>query len=244
MTSAEPLHAVLWDLDGTLMNSEPFWMGAETRLAADFGVEWTEAHARSVVGIPIDRASAELVRAGVDLPVSQVAENLVASVAAEVQAHVPWQPGARELLAALREAGVPCALVTMSFPSIADAVIRGCPEGTFGAVVTGDQVSEGKPDPEGYLTAAARLGVDIERCVVVEDSPSGIGAGLASGARTVGVQVIVDVPPRPGLSRTDSLLRLSLERLRRLVAGEVFDDLAIPVAHAVATPVAASHAGR
>jgi len=225
VTAPEPLAAVLWDLDGTLMNSEPFWMGAEERLAAEFGGTWTDEDARGVVGIPIDRAAAAMVAAGVPLPVPEIVERLVGSVASEVEVHVPWQPGALDLLVELRDAGVPCALVTMSYPSIAEGFLRACPPGVFGAVVTGDQVEAGKPDPEGYLTAAERLGVDIRRCVVVEDSPSGIGAGLASGARTIGVKVIVDVPPRPGLSRTDSLRRLSLARFRALVDGEVFDDL-------------------
>jgi len=226
MTTAEPLAAVLWDLDGTLMNSEPFWMGAELRLATEFGGTWSDDDARGVVGIPIDRAAAAMRAAGVDLAVEEIVERLVSAVASEVEAHVPWQPGALDRLVELREAGVPCALVTMSYPSIADAFLRACPPDTFQAVVTGDQVSAGKPDPEAYLVAAQRLGVDIERCVVVEDSPSGIGAGLASGASTIGVKVIVDVPPRPGLSRTDSLDKLGLVRFRALVAGERFDDLA------------------
>src|SRR5690606_3250690 len=98
-----------------------------------------------------------------------------------------FQPGALELLAQLTAAGVPSAIVTASYRPMVDAVVALTPPGSFAAVVTGDEVARGKPDPLPYLRAAELLGVDPEHCVAIEDSPPGITAALASGARTLGV---------------------------------------------------------
>ena len=113
---------------------------------------------------------------------------------------------------------MPCALVTMSWRRLADAVLRAAPEGSFVASVTGDEVSNGKPDPEPYLAAAAALGVSPAECVAIEDSPTGVAAALAAGCATLGVPHVVSVPPADGLVLVDSLVGVDLERLRALHA--------------------------
>src|SRR5690606_12389082 len=121
----------------------------------------------------------------------------------------------RELLVALREAAVPCALVTMSYRQLAEPVVALAPEGAFQALVCGDDVERGKPHPEPYLRAADLLGVDVERCVAIEDSPTGIASARAAGAATLGVEAVVPVEAEPGLSRTPSLELVGLPMLTR-----------------------------
>ncbi len=191
--------AVLWDMDGTLVDTEPSWIAAEYALVAEHGGTWSDQHAHAIVGNPL-LVSAEYIRrhGGVALPAETIVEQLIDRVVADVERHVAWRPGARELLEALRGAGVPCALVTMSWARLADAVVSTLPEGTFAAVVTGDQVRHGKPHPEPYLEAARRLGVDIDHCVAIEDSQTGAASAQAAGAAVVAVPHVVPVPPAPG----------------------------------------------
>ncbi len=208
-------------MDGTLIDSEPLWMAAETELVESWGGSWTLEDSLTLVGNPMVVSAATLKGRGVGLPVEEIVAFLNGRVAAGVAAATPWQPGARELLAELRDRGVPQALVTSSFRELADPFALTA--GVFDAVVVGDEVTHPKPHPEPYLTAAERLGVDITRCVVVEDSPSGIGSGLASGGRVLGVQVVADLPDDPRLSAVASLTRLTVDDLARIASGEVLD---------------------
>ena len=191
--------AVLWDMDGTLVDTEPYWIGAEMELAEEHGGTWTHEQGLQLVGRAIT-TSARILReqAGVKGTDDEIAARLVGRVADKVRTEgPPWRPGARELLSALVEAGVPCALVTMSYTELASAVVEALPEGIFAAVVTGDEVVQGKPHPEPYLTAADRLGVDITRCVAIEDSPVGVESAEASGAVTVAVPLMIPIPEAP-----------------------------------------------
>lgn len=209
--------AVLFDLDGTLVDTEPHWMAEEHALAQSFGGTWTTEQAVACIGNPIPVSAAKLRdEAGVDLPLEEIVGRLLGGVVDRVRSGVPWQPGARELLAALVEAGTPLALVTMSYRPLADAVLADLDNGTFGAVVTGDEVVNGKPHPEPYLTGAARLGVDAARCVVVEDSPAGIASGLAAGSTVVAVPHVAPLPERPDVTVVASLRELDPARLAAL----------------------------
>ncbi len=212
-------------MDGTLIDSEPYWMAAETELVEAHGGTWTHEDGMGLVGNALDASAHVLRAAGVDLGIDAIVDFLVERVRAQVLGRVPWQRGARGLLSDLVAAGVPSALVTMSFRRLADAVVAGAPPHSFSAVVCGDEVERGKPDPEPYLRAAAAIGVDITRCVAVEDSPTGVASALASGARTIGVRVMVPIEGRPGLSRISRLADLDLGLLGRVAAGEVVDLL-------------------
>ena len=209
--------AVLWDMDGTLVDTEPYWMGAEYALVAEHGGRWSEEQARALVGNPLPVSADVLHRSGgVDLPPDVIVERLIDSVVADVRRHLPWRPGAQELLRALRAADVPCALVTMSYARLTDAVVRALPPGTFAVVVPGDQVRHGKPHPEPYLTAARRLGVAPQDCVAIEDSRTGTASAHAAGAAVVAVPHVVPVPSGPGIVVVDTLEGLSPAGLARL----------------------------
>lgn len=211
--------AVLWDMDGTLVDTEPYWIECEYELVEAFGGTWSEQHAHAIVGFDL-RDSARYIRehSPVDLPVDEIVERLLDGVIARVRRRVPWRPGARELLSALRRAQVPCALVTMSWRRFADAVVDALPPGSFATVVTGDEVTHGKPHPEPYLTAAARLGVPARRCVAIEDSPTGVRAAVAAGCLVYAVPNVVDVPPGRGHVRLDSLHHLDLRTMHEAMA--------------------------
>ncbi len=217
--------AVLWDMDGTLIDTEPCWIAAERQLVESYGGTWSQEEAEALIGVALLDAAPVFQAAGVDLEPREIARRLTATVI-DLLPTATFQPGALELLAQLTAAGVPSAIVTASYRPMVDAVVALTPPGSFAAVVTGDEVARGKPDPLPYLRAAELLGVDPRHCVAIEDSPPGITAALASGARTLGVPHQLPVPPRPGLSRVASLADVTLADLTRLRAGEVLDGLA------------------
>ena len=206
--------AVLWDMDGTIVDTEPYWIATEFELVAEFGGEWSDEKAHSIVGTDL-RDSAAVLRdqGGVDLPIDEIVSRLLDGVITRVQRKVPWRPGARELLADVRKAGVPNALVTMSWKRFADAVVAALPSGSFDVVITGDEVTHGKPHPEPYLAAASALGVDPKRCVAIEDSPTGVRSAVAAGCITFAVPNVVEVPEGKGFTTVGSLVELDLVRL-------------------------------
>jgi beta-phosphoglucomutase-like phosphatase (HAD superfamily) len=214
------LAAVLWDMDGTLVDTEPYWMACEFELVAQHGGRWTHDDARSIVGFDLVDAGRVLhERGGVEMDPAAIAAWLLEGVIAKVATRLPWRPGVPELLAECVAAGIPCAMVTMSWRRLADAVIAAAPPGSFAASVTGDEVANGKPHPEPYLAAAAALGVDPASCLAIEDSPTGVASALAAGCATLGVPHVVPVPPAPGLTLLESLAGVDLAALRRIHDG-------------------------
>ena len=209
MTGALPA-AVLWDMDGTLVDTEPYWMAAEHALVEAHGGVWTDEHARQLVGNDL-MVSADYLRAHspIELAPLEIVHELLASVVASVKEHVPWRPGARELLESLVAQRIPCALVTMSWESLATAVVSQLPKGSFAAVVTGDVVHHGKPHPEPYLVAARLLGVDVRACLAIEDSPPGVASAVAAGIPTIAVPHHVEVPETVGAVQISSLAGLT-----------------------------------
>jgi len=211
--------AVLFDMDGTLVDTEPYWIAGEFALADKYGGTWSREHALELVGSDLIE-SGRYIREhmGIDREPAEIVEELLDHVVAAVQEAVPWQPGAVELLEALGDAGVPCALVTMSYRRFVQPVLAALPPRTFSDIVTGDAVSRGKPHPEPYLTAARLLGVDPAACLAVEDSNTG-----ARSAETAGCTVLVvpnHVPVLPGERRVfrDTLVGLRPDELPALMA--------------------------
>ncbi len=185
-------------MDGTLVDTERYWMAAEEELVESFGGRWTHEDALGLVGSGLWESARVFQAAGVDLDADTIVARLTARVQEQLAEHgVPWRPGARELLEALRVASVPTALVTMSIRSMADDVVRAIPFEAFDVIVTGDAVDNAKPHPEPYLTAAAALGVDVRDCVAIEDSPAGLTSAWAAGAVTVGVPNFIPLDEAP-----------------------------------------------
>ena len=217
--------AVLWDMDGTLVDTEPYWIAAEHALVEESGGVWSDEYAHQLVGNDL-MVSAEFIRdhSPVDLEPVEIIEELLRRVVAQVREHVPWRPGAVELLNALARERVPSALVTMSWRSLASAVLDALPVGTFAAVVTGDEVEHGKPHPEPYEAAARLLGVEARDCVAIEDSPTGVRSAVAAGVRTIAVPHVVAVPITAGAVQVPSLQGIAPEDLLGLFDGRRMPD--------------------
>jgi HAD superfamily hydrolase (TIGR01509 family) len=164
-----------------------------------------------------------------DLDPEWVVDELVRHVVHRLHTHpIVWRPGALELLASLKAAGIPCALVSASYRVILDAVLAALPSDAFVTSVAGDEVSIGKPHPEPYLLACRRLGVDPSECIVIEDSANGAASGNAAGVLVVVVENYVPVPPAPRRRHIASLAGLDAAALERILA----EDQAAEPAHA------------
>ncbi len=218
------LQAVLWDMDGLLVDTEPTWTVAEQELARELGGVFSPELKAAIVGTRLELAVPAILRwYDVEDTPAQVARTYAWLLGRMVELYAERPtvlPGAGELLAALRAEGVPVALVSSSYRVLVDAVLaHGI--GPFDVTVAGDEVACGKPHPEPYLTAAAALGVDVAACVVLEDSPSGVVSGEAAGCAVVAVPAVAGVDLEAGPRRLvlPSLSGLTVDDLRRVVAG-------------------------
>lgn len=186
--------AVLWDMDGTLVDTEPYWMAAETALVESFGGTWTHEQAIQLVGNGLDDSARILQAAGVSMDADAIVAHLTDEVRSALATQgVPFRPGARELLRDLQAAGIRTALVTMSLRRMARSVIDLIDFDAFEHIVAGDDVEHPKPHPAPYLQAADLLGIDIADALVIEDSTTGVRAGRASGAVTLGVPHMISL---------------------------------------------------
>ena len=207
-------------MDGTLVDTERYWMAAEEELVESFGGRWTHEDALGLVGSGLWESARVFQAAGVDLDADTIVARLTARVQEQLAEHgVPWRPGARELLEALRVASVPTALVTMSVRAMADDIVRAIPFEAFDVIVTGDSVDNAKPHPEPYLVAAAQLGVDVHECVAIEDSPAGLTSAWSAGAVTVGVPNFIALDEAPAHVLWQTLADKSVADVAALLDG-------------------------
>ena len=190
--------AVLWDMDGTLIDSEPLWLDVEVDMLKRYDIELTDEVRDQLIGSGL-RAAARLFQGlGVEMTVDDIVDEWTRGVIAGLNASGPeWRPGALELLADLSAQGIPSALVTMSVRPIADAVLALLPAGTFVAVIAGDEVTHEKPHPEPYHLGAAAVGVPVEACVALEDSLPGVTSARASGAVAIGIPNLLGLDDAP-----------------------------------------------
>ncbi|MGC5616996.1 HAD family hydrolase [Georgenia sp. Z1491] len=226
MTLPDLPEAVLWDMDGTIIDSEPLWFLHQRTLIEEHGGRWEDEMSHELVGLNLEDAATTMIeKGGIDLEPAAFLDELVGRVVDHVRNEgVERRPGAFELIEQLREARVPQALVTASYSPFAEVVSELA--GGFDVLVPGDRVERGKPDPEGYLLAARLLGADIERCVAIEDSPNGLRAARASGARCLGIPHMAEIPHAPGLSRAATLADVNLSTIREIGRGRDVDLLA------------------
>lgn len=213
---------MLWDMDGTLVDTEPSWVSAEHAIVEEHGGTWSHELALELVGNDL-MDSAHFIKRHSSVPWTphEIVCELINRVEADLWREVPWRPGARETLAAVAAAGIPQALVTMSWAPLVAPLLAGLPEGTFTSIVTGDMVTAGKPHPEPYLTAAAALGAEPGRCVAVEDSQTGLRSALAAGAVAIGVPHLVDLTVIEGAHLVLDLTPLTPDYLDTLVCSRL-----------------------
>ncbi|WP_199176559.1 HAD family phosphatase [Subtercola sp. Z020] len=186
MTEQKPA-AVLWDMDGTLVDTEPYWMTAQTALIESYGGSWTHEEALDLVGSGLWRTARAMQAKGVEMGEDAIVTLLSEQVMEQITVAVPWRPGAKELLSDLRQSGIPTALVTMSIGVMAEHVRSFIPFDGFDLVISGDDVTHPKPHPEAYLAAAAHFGAAPADCVAIEDSVAGTASAVAAGVVTIGV---------------------------------------------------------
>jgi HAD superfamily hydrolase (TIGR01509 family) len=218
-SSALAPRALLWDMDGLLVDSEPLWTIAERDLFESWGVEFTAAMKATIVGTRLDVAVPLMIGFGgpaaADAVPHEVATRLLDRMVQLFSSRLPLRAGARELLGEVAQAGIPQALVSSSYRVLVDAVLRGLPEHPFAISVAGDEVARGKPDPEPYEAAIVRLGLVPADCVALEDSTAGAQSAAAAGARVVFCPSVPGTaPPEPGWRPVSSLREVSLPGLR------------------------------
>jgi HAD superfamily hydrolase (TIGR01509 family) len=212
--------AVLWDMDGTLIDSEPYWLLSETRLASDYGSTWSSADGHQLIGMNLYESS-KLLRAKFsieDLSDQEIIDRLTGDVVAQLRQALPWRPGALELLTELKARGVKTALVTMSMRNMAQLVADQIEFAAFDALVCGDEVTNGKPHPEPYLRACEALGVDPRETVALEDSNTGARSAIAAGCLTIGIPNIVPIT-EPEARLVTSLSDVTVDTLAEMLSG-------------------------
>ena len=207
--------AVLFDMDGLLIDSEPLWFEVETEVMTRLGGHWSEADQQELLGSSLDNAVRYfLERAAVPADPAEVAEWVMSGIVRQVRERgVTVMPGAAALVAEVAASGLPYALVTSSQRRFVDAVLARTGL-RFPVVVCGSDVSRGKPDPEPYLLAARRLGVPPGRCLALEDSLTGVSAAEGAGCAVVAVPTLRPIEPRPRRLVLPSLRGVSLGWLR------------------------------
>lgn len=182
--------AILFDMDGTIVDTEPLWEGAEGQVLAEMGTQMTPQMRQKMLGSTLPRMVA-ILRSFARNPLDEavVADRVEQGVIDRLDAGLPWKDGLVELLSWCHEHSIPTAVVTATRRRVASRVLEHVPATPgFTNAIYGDDVSEGKPSPEGYLKAAELLGVDIRRCMIVEDSPVGLEAASASGGVAVAIK--------------------------------------------------------
>ncbi|MEV6772191.1 HAD family phosphatase [Nocardia sp. NPDC051030] len=215
------LDAVLWDMDGTLLDSEKLWDLAIGELAVELGGELTREIRHALIGasgpnafrilftgLGLDPTPAEVIEAGewIELRITEL-----------FHGPIPWRPGAQEALTAFRAAGIPMALVTNTKRSITEYGLNTLGRDFFEASICADEVPHGKPAPDLYLRAAELLGVLPEHTVAIEDSPTGALAAEAAGCSVLVIPCEIPVPDAPGRTFRDSLVGLTSADLHNLI---------------------------
>jgi HAD superfamily hydrolase (TIGR01509 family) len=207
----------LFDLDGLLIDSEPVWYEVEYAAVERLGGQWGPEHQAACIGGTIDQTCAYILElTGAPADAAELQHDVLAAMAERFRAALPVRRGALELLDALVAHEIPIGLVTSSYRVLVDAALAVLGADRFAVTVSGEDVRNGKPDPEPYMLACARLGVEPARTVVLEDSPHGVASAEAAGCRVVAVPEVAPIEPTPTRSVVESLADIDVAWLLRL----------------------------
>lgn len=221
-STLDGLAAVLWDMDGTLVDSEKLWDVALYEAVESLGGTLTEEQRLSLVGSNMDDTAAFLLdvcaRPVTPESIAEMGEWIRRRTANLFDGPLPWRPGAQELLELLRANGVPMALVTSTERSLTELALNTIGREYFAATVCGDEVDGlNKPNARPYQLAAELLGVPASRCVAIEDSPPGAASAAAAGCTVVVIPNDVDVDPGERRVFRSSLVGLDVPGLTALL---------------------------
>ena len=205
------MSAILFDMDGTLIDSEPLWLKAEIEVMTEVGCHWDEQDQINCLGGPAERTERYMQERSQNIkPYGYFINRLHEVMRARITNELDLIPNALSLLRECKDAGIKTALVTASSRDLMTIVLKKFPPGTFDVVVSGDDVEKSKPDPAPYLLAAKQLSVDILECLVLEDSLTGVQSGLSSGAKVIGIPHLVQMSEHPNLRVISSLDEITL----------------------------------
>ncbi|MGP4044324.1 HAD-IA family hydrolase [Streptomyces sp. 2A115] len=206
----------MFDMDGTLVDTERLWWEAVEEVAAGLGRSLAETDEADVLGRPVEH-TAEVLSRATGAPFAEVAADLHREFAVRVRSGVVARPGALRLLDALAADGVPTALVTASPRAVADHVVEALGAGRFAVTITADDTPRTKPDPDPYLAACHALGVDPAACVAVEDTQTGVSSAEAAGCAVLAVPSLAPIAAAPGRTVLESLEEVTPARLREMI---------------------------
>ena len=221
--SSFPFEAVLWDMDGTLIDSEPIWIAQERELMNSLGVNWSESDAIHCIGGPMTRVDAYM-RSKLDVqqqelyPPMALTALLLERMEQELPKAVSFAPGSEALLREMNNLSISQGLVSASSRALVDAGLSFVGSDFFKVSISNDDVEFSKPHPEGYQKAAQSLGVNIENCLILEDSVTGVTAAIESGAYVLGIPHVTDLPKGKKVVHRKSLVDLDVNGLVNIFA--------------------------
>ncbi len=208
------MSAILFDMDGTLIDSEPLWLEAEIEIMEELGCNWDQQDQINCLGGPIDKTENYMQdRSNNIKPFGYFTKKLDDVMEKKLSTKLNLIPNALEIVNDCKRSELKIALVTASSGRLMSAVLKRFPVGIFDTTVSYDDVKRSKPDPEPYLLASKTLGVDITNCVVIEDSLTGVQSGLNAGAQVIGIPHLVKMPSNPNLRVVESLSEINMDRL-------------------------------
>lgn len=208
------MSAILFDMDGTLIDSEPLWLEAEIEIMEELGCNWDQQDQINCLGGPIDKTENYMQdRSNNIKPFGYFIKKLDDVMEQKLSTKLNLIPNALEIINECKRSEIKIALVTASSGRLMRAVLKRFPVGIFDTTVSYDDVKRSKPDPEPYLLAAKTLGIDITNCVVLEDSLTGVQSGLSAGAQVIGIPHLVTMPSNPNLRVVESLSEINMDRL-------------------------------
>jgi HAD superfamily hydrolase (TIGR01509 family) len=208
------MSAILFDMDGTIIDSEPLWLQAEIQVMAELGCHWDEQDQINCLGGPMERTEKYMQdRSGNVKPYGYFGQRLNEVMKLKFVKDLELIPNALELITKSKEAGLKTALVTASGRELMNSALTRFPENSFDIAISRDDVANSKPHPEPYLMAAERLKVKIDECLVLEDSMTGVRAGLDSGAQVVAISHIISITTEKNLRVISNLTEITFKQL-------------------------------